>query len=408
MLHREIGAQPVIVAHYSEVALKGRNRPVYEELLRGNIKRALGGAAGVLRRQGRIVIYLEGGGDPAGAAERLRLVPGVRWMGIGASLQRDEARLREAAVRVAEHVIPPGATFRVSARREDKTYPHTSTDIQRDVGAAIREATGRSVDLEEPDHTLYVEVLRNEILLLWDRIDGPGGLPVGSSGRVLALLSGGIDSPVAAWLMMKRGCRVDLLHFYALPSASLVASSKIPLLLAALRRSDPDSRLYLAPFHPFMASSLRATPRLELVLFRRFMLRVADRLAQGMGYQGIVTGDSLGQVASQTLENISAASRGLVLPVYRPLIGLDKEEITGIAERIGTYGLSLADYKDCCSIVSRGPATRPSMESVDAEWERLGLEAVVEETLRMIEELPPPEGGVSETSSAKLRSSGFS
>jgi len=379
----------IITIHYAEIALKGANRRQYEKALLNNAKLMLNRSIEITRRPGRLLIYLDEteSHDAEKIVSRLKKVFGIKWIGLGCSIPRDAEQLKKTMLEVARQQIGPNTRFRVKATRVDKTYPLTSIEIEREIGAAIVSEIGASVDLKNPEKTIYVSVLPSEILVVWERHEGLGGLPVGTSGRVVSLFSGGIDSPVASWLMMKRGCVVDLLHFYALPNASHVRTSKIADLFEVLRSYSPGSRFYLASFVPFMKATINAVPELELVLFRRFMLRVAEELAKRLGAFGIVTGDSVGQVASQTLENLYSSSAGILLPVYRPLIGMDKEEIVEIAKRVGTYEISIRDYKDCCSILLRRAATRTRPEEVMEEWSRLGLDAAVEETLKNLEEL---------------------
>lgn len=379
----------IITIHYAEIALKGANRKRYESALIKNARRMLGKDIKITRRPGRLLIYLDLAEERE--AERiinaLKRVFGVRWIGQGYSIPRDNELLMKTALEVAKQHLAPDTKFKIKATRVDKNYPKTSLEIEREIGAAITSHVGAVVDLKNPEKTIYISVLPSEMLIVWERHEGPGGLPVGTSGRVVSLLSGGIDSAVASWLMMKRGCLVDLLHFYALPDASHVKESKIAELFEVLRSYSPSSRLYLASFLPFMKASMNVDPRLELALFRRFMLRVAEGLANSLGALGIVTGDSVGQVASQTLENLYSSSAGIGLPIYRPLIGMDKEEIVEVARRVGTYEISIRDYKDCCSILVRNAATRTRPEEVLREWSRLKLDEVVEETLNSLEEL---------------------
>jgi thiamine biosynthesis protein ThiI len=389
---REVADQAqkrIITIHYAEIALKGSNRRQYEKALIKNAGSMLNESIKITRRPGRLLIYLDEAEGQAAEkiVSRLKKVFGIKWIGLGCSIPKDAEQLKKTVLEVARQQLAPDTRFRVKATRVDKTYPQTSIEIERDIGAAIVSETGASVDLKNPEKTIYISVLPSEILVVWERHEGPGGLPVGTSGRVVSLFSGGIDSPVASWLMMKRGCIVDLLHFYALPDVSHVRTSKIADLFEVLRSYSPDSRLYLASFIPFMKATINAVPELELALFRRFMLRVAEELARSLGALGIVTGDSVGQVASQTLENLYSSSAGIALPIYRPLIGLDKEEIVEIAKRVGTYEVSIRDYKDCCSILLRRAATRTRPEEVMKEWSRLGLDAAVEETLKSLEEL---------------------
>jgi thiamine biosynthesis protein ThiI len=234
---------------------------------------------------------------------------------------------------------------------------------------------------------VFVELAGGKAYLYFERIKGLGGLPVGVSGKVLSLLSGGLDSPVAAWLMMKRGCHVDFLHLHALRDAQEVRESKVFEIFRHLSAFCKDSKLFVAPYYKFLEKALNAPIKLELVLFRKFMLKLAEVLAKREGYLGIVTGDSIGQVASQTLRNIWSAQRGLDLPVYRPLLTYDKEEIIRLAKQIGTYELSLKEYKDCCSIIARHPETSSKPEIVQEIWDKLGLDDAVNETLLLIETL---------------------
>ncbi|GBC70535.1 putative tRNA sulfurtransferase [Candidatus Calditenuaceae archaeon HR02] len=372
--------RPAIIVAASEIMLKGGNRPRYERLLARNIADAVSGrGAKVYRRQARIIVEPGGSEDAEELALRISRIPGVRWVRIGYLIPRDYDLLMQIAVEKAREIGPSRVAVEVS--RADKSYPKTSLEIARELGERILSTSGAVIDLKSPETIFWVSVLDDAFLFGWRRIEGVGGLPVGASGRVLALLSGGLDSPVAAWLMMKRGCIVDMLHIYAPPTPQEALSEKIGELFLKLKETSPSSRLFLAPYHHFLSNTLSSKARLELALFRRFMLRLAEALSLEIGAKAIVTGDSVGQVASQTLESLHAASYGLRLVVLRPLAGYDKEEIIRLSKTLGFYELSIKSYKDCCSIVSRHPVPRPRLEDVEEEWRRLGLDDSVAKTL---------------------------
>ena len=365
-----------IVIHYGEVTLKRGRRSFFEKILARNLKEATG--MRVRRIQGRIVMdYSE---DALG---RIGKVFGVVWYAPAIHLKNGYEELENTVVKLLGELSP--SSFKIDTRRSDKRFPMTSIEISSRIGAKVRDKYGFKVDLKNPEKNVIVEVTEEGFYISYERFEGPGGLPVGSSGRVLSLLSGGIDSPVAAWMMMKRGCKIGLLHLHALRSGQEVLQSKMRSLVNILAEYGLGLSLYLAPFHSFYERSLSMPPRMELVMFRAWMLKLAERVAEKEGYLGIITGDSLGQAASQTLENLHAVSSIIHMPVYRPLIGLDKQEITDIAKRIGTYRFSIQEYKDCCSIVARHPETRATSSQIMELWERYGLDESVEETLEELE-----------------------
>jgi thiamine biosynthesis protein ThiI len=275
------------------------------------------------------------------------------------------------------------ASFRVTTKRADKGFPHVSTAIDRAVGGAIQSATGVRVDLEEPELTFFVEVLRDRIFHFTDKEPGPGGFPVGSSGRVAALLSGGIDSPVAAHRLMKRGCTVGLVHFHAFPLLDRTTIDKVRELARLLTRFQYRTRLLLVPFGAVQQQIVADAPApLRVVLYRRFMVRIAEALLPRLRAKALVTGESLGQVASQTLDNMVAIDEAAKGPLLRPLVGMDKEEITREARRIGTFDVSTLPDQDCCQLfVPKSPATAARLEEVHAAEASLNVAALVESAL---------------------------
>ncbi len=365
-----------IVVHYGEVTLKRGRRVLFERILARNLEEATG--IPVRRIQGRMIMPYE-----EKALSRIGKVFGVVWYAPAIHVEGGYDDLEETVIKLLEKLSPK--SFKIDTRRSDKRFPITSIEVSSRIGAKARNIYGFKVDLKNPERIIVIEITEEGFYISYERFKGPGGLPIGSSGKVLALLSGGIDSPVAAWMMMKRGCRVDALHFHALRSSGEVLQSKILDLARVLAEYGLRLNLYLTPFHSFYERSLGMPPRMELVMFRAWMLKLAERLAERERYLGIVTGDSLGQVASQTLENLYAASSIIRIPVYRPLIGMDKQEIIGLAEQIGTYQASIKEYKDCCSIVARHPETRASPGQVRELWERFGLDESVDEALREME-----------------------
>jgi tRNA uracil 4-sulfurtransferase len=279
-------------------------------------------------------------------------------------------------------------SFRVSARRSDKSFPLRSAEIARALGAAVARRTGARVDLTRPERVVYVEVLHDRVLFSFERLAGPGGFPVGASGRVLALLSGGIDSPVAAWRMMKRGCSVHLVNFHAFPLQDRTMIDKVQELAQLLARWQLRSKLLLVPFAEIQQTIVAACPApLRVVLYRRFMLRIAERHAHRVHAKALVTGESLGQVASQTLDNLAAIDDAASLPVLRPLVGMDKQEITAQAEALGSFAISTLPDQDCCQLfVPRSPAVAADLEEVRTAERALDVRSLIDSALASAEE----------------------
>jgi thiamine biosynthesis protein ThiI len=272
-------------------------------------------------------------------------------------------------------------SFAVAARRADKRYPISSPEIEQRLGARIKLARGWRVDLSQPELTVHVEVLRDHAFYYFDKHRGPGGLPIGVGGRIACLMSGGIDSPVAAWRMMRRGCRAQLIHFHGYPFVSPASLEKARELATVLTRYQHRTRLYQVSFGEIQRRVVVSAPApLRTVIYRRLMLRIAERLAQWEGARVLVTGESLGQVASQTLENLTVIGRAVSMPVLRPLIAMDKEEVIADAQRIGTYEISILPDADCCQLFTpRAPVTRTTASAVDAAEESLPIAELIEQ-----------------------------
>jgi thiamine biosynthesis protein ThiI len=349
-----------IVVHYQEIALKGRNRPWFIARLVRNIKTATSDldVKRVVTKMGRIEIMLGGPDAWEPVADRLRRVFGIANFSRAALVPLDVDGIANAIL--ADLGDLRVSTFRVSAKRADKRFPLTSPQIEREVGGRIKEAKGWTVNLDDPEFTIHVEALTGEAFYHFGKEAGPGGMPTGVSGRVVALLSGGIDSPVACFRLMKRGCRVIPVHFHSYPILSRASQEKVRELAAVLTRYQQFTRLYMVAFGEIQQQVMLAVPApLRVVIYRRLMLRIAEGIAAKAHAGALVTGDVIGQVASQTLENMATIGSVATLPVFRPLIGMDKDEITAEAQRLGTYSISIIEDQDCCQLFTpKHPATK--------------------------------------------------
>ena len=403
-----------VIVHYQEIALKGRNRPWFIDRLAGGLRDATADldVTHVRPLMGRIEVGLGPAAEWSVVRERLGRVFGVANFARARSTGRE---IEEIAGAILRHLDEPEAvgadrvaSFRVRASRADKTYPLTSPQIEREVGGRIKAARGWRVDLDAPDLAIGVEILPDRVFYTLGKESGPGGLPTGTSGAVLCLLSGGIDSPVAAYRLMKRGCRVRFVHFHAYPILSRASLDKTRELADLLTRHQLRSRLYCVGFGKIQQTIvLSAPPPLRVVLYRRMMMRIAGRLAGVCGARALVTGESVGQVASQTIENLAVINDVVTLPVLRPLIGSDKEEITQEARRLGTYPISIVPDQDCCTLfVPRRPATRARLEDVERAERALPVAELVDKAAAEVERqdflfpprataplVPVPEGG---------------
>ena len=272
----------------------------------------------------------------------------------------------------------------MSARRADKRFPLTSPQIEREIGGRIKEARGWKVDLGNPELVIHVEMLTDEAFYFFDKERGPGGLPTGTAGRVACLLSGGIDSPVAAHRMMKRGCAVTFVHFHSYPILSRASQEKARELVGLLTKWQHHSRLYLVPFGEVQQQVVLTVPGpMRVVVYRRLMFRIAERIARMRGAQALVTGEVVGQVASQTLENLAVIGNAASLPVFRPLIGMDKDEITAEAQRVGSYPISIIEDQDCCTLFTpRNPLTRARLADIERAELSLPIDELVEGAVR--------------------------
>jgi thiamine biosynthesis protein ThiI len=326
---------------------------------------------------GRLEIVLDDAADWAAVRTRV-----ARVFGIGNFARAGHAPLDVDAI--ARAILQDigdrqAGSFRVSAKRADKRFPLTSPQIEREVGGRIKEAKGWHVNLRNPELTIHVEALTRDAFYFFGKERGAGGLPVGVSGRVACLLSGGIDSPVAAWRMMRRGCRVLFVHFHSYPILSRASQEKVRELARLLSEFQYHSRLFLVPFGEIQQRVVLAVaPPLRVVIYRRLMMRIAETIARRHRAHALVTGEVVGQVASQTLENLSSIDEVVSMPVLRPLIGMDKDEITAEAERLGTYPISIIPDQDCCTLFTpRHPATKARRTDIERAEAGLPIDEIV-------------------------------
>ena len=369
-----------IVVHYKELALKGKNRPWFVQLLIKNLRTALAGlgVSSVRSMTGRIEIEFASDAAWDELHARIGGVFGIANFSRAGRASHDFEQM--AAAILADLGDRHPRSFRVSARRSDKRFPFTSPQIEREVGGLIKERTGWHVDLDDPELTVHIEMLPAYAFYFFGKEPGAGGLPSGTGGRVACLLSGGIDSPVAAYRLMRRGCSVLLVHFHSYPILSRASQEKVREIAAVLTRHQLRSRLVLVPFGDLQQQVVLAVaPELRVVIYRRLMLRIAERLARKWHAKALVTGEAIGQVASQTLENLTTIAEATTMEVLRPLVGMDKDEISAEAARIGTLTISNIPDQDCCTLFTpKHPATRARRDDVARAEEALPIDEMVE------------------------------
>ena len=373
----------IALIHYGEIGLKGKNRKYFEDVLASNVRKALGKNAKSLVRQKRILA--EGDFSGADAREALEKVSGIEWFAVAEECAPALEGIWECVKKGLGKV--KGKTFAVRSKRSDKNFPMGSMELDAKIGERVLGEIDAKVDLKNPEITIYLEIMREKALVFFEKIKGQGGLPVGVGGKVLCLMSGGIDSPLAAQMMMRRGCEVDYLHIHPFEKNEKVRGSKIEKLVRILDAfQQREGKLIVVPYAGFYARTGRVERKYELVLFRRYLYKLAEKIALEKGYLGIVSGDSLGQVASQTIENIGAAQHGLEIPVFRPLVSMGKMDIVAAAEKIGTYVESIKEYQDCCSLVSvKSPVTKARKETVDKYYEEMGIGELLRESMGEME-----------------------
>ena len=378
-----------VVARYHEIALKRGNRGQFVRQLAQNIVRMLRGTgmSRVYNGPGRLILPLSDANTWPEVRARLQHVFGLTSVFLCQRCERDvEALSRRIVAALGPRRV---GSFAIRTKRADKLYPITSPEVSRLVGRVVQDHLGARVDLSHPELEIYIDILDREAFFSLEKVDAPGGLPLGTSGTVLTLLSGGIDSPVAAYRIMRRGCKMEFLHFHGGPFQSRASQEKALELVETLSRWHPDTQLHLVAFGHAQREIVSAVPRrFRVVLYRRMMVRVAEALARRVGATALVTGESLGQVASQTLTNLATIEDACGLPLLRPLIAMDKQEITAQAERIGTFSISIQPDEDCCQLfVPRHPSTRVTIEEAQRAEQSFDVNAMVEAVLSGLETL---------------------
>ena len=379
---------------YAEIGTKGKNRFMFEDALIKQIRFALrevDGSFEVTKESGRIYVTAEGDYDYDDTIEALKRVFGIADICPMVQIDdRDYENLKKHVVEYMDKVYPDkNLTFKVVARRGDKRYPVSSDQINRDMGEAILEAFPQMrVDVHNPDVLLRVEI-RQKVNIFSLMIPGPGGMPVGTNGKAMLLLSGGIDSPVAGYMIAKRGVKIDAVYFHAPPYTSDRAKQKVVDLAKLVARYSGPMDLHVVNFTDIQLYIYEKCPHEELtIIMRRYMMRIAQAIAEKNGAIGLITGESIGQVASQTLQSLAATNEVCTMPVYRPVIGFDKQEIVDVSEKIGTYETSIQPFEDCCTIfVAKHPVTKPNLNVIHRSETKLEekIDQLMEEALSTVE-----------------------
>jgi thiamine biosynthesis protein ThiI len=387
------------LVHYHELTLKKGNRAYFVRRLIKNLQRGLAGTGvGAITQTGaRFLIDLPDRADEGEVRARLARTFGIANFAVAQSVPLDMDALGQSVTELVK--ARSFASFRISAKRSNKAFARSSNQINIELGTLVRNLTGARVDLERADLTIYVEVLDTTCLLYVERMAGPGGLPSGVSGRVVCLTSGGLDSPVAAYRMMKRGAYVVFVHFHSHPLVSRASSDKAKELAEWLTRYQYASRLFLVPFGEVQREVVLAVPApLRVIVYRRLMVRIAEAIARSVRAHALATGEALGQVASQTLSNMATVDAAATMPILRPLVGMDKEEIVHQAQAIGTYEISIQPDEDCCSLFTpKHPATASTIRELEAAEALLDVAGLVRMAVKGTEETRyayPPQQAV--------------
>lgn len=377
-----------ILIRYGEIALKGNNRKFFLNTLQQNIQQKLKGFPNVRvkKTQGRMFVLLNGQ-DPDPIIEICKNIFGIYSLSLAIKVSHDLEEIKEAALYALQN--SKAKTFKVAVRRADKKFPIGSQEMNHILGGHLLQNTsGFTVDVHEPDVEIKVEIRNTGTYVTSDVIKGLGGLPVGSSSRTLLLLSGGIDSPVAGYLAMKRGVQVDAIHFHSPPYTSERAKQKVIDLAKTLTKYTHKINVHLVPFTKLQQEIFKQIPdRYTMTVMRRVMVKISERVCQEQGILSMTTGESLGQVASQTMESMNVINEVTNYPIIRPLVAMDKEEVVAIAKQIDTYDISIRPYEDCCTIfMPKSPATNPTREKINhfesqADFSELMEEAIKEMTV---------------------------
>lgn len=365
----------IILLKYGEISLKGLNRPMFERQLISNVAKALAplGKFSVKKSQSTIYVEpLEDSADTELAVERLSKVFGIVNICPAVKCEKTIESIERTTLSCLSQMPLKGKTFKVEAKREDKQFPMNSPQICRHMGGVILKNTeGLSVDVHNPDILVQIEI-RKEAYVFTHKVSGSGGMPIGTAGRATLLLSGGIDSPVAGWMIAKRGVRLEAVHFHSHPYTSDRAKEKVIDLARLMSAYTGEIRLHVVPFTEIQLDIIEKCPKNYLtIIMRRLMMRIAEKISVQNNSSALITGESIGQVASQTMESLVVTDNAVNMPVFRPCIGMDKEEIVTISKKIDTYETSILPFEDCCTIfVPKHPKTKPNVSEIE-EAEKL-------------------------------------
>ncbi len=378
-----------IVIRYAELALKGKNRSQFERRLQENIKMALKPFANakIERTFGRMFIQLNGE-DHEQIAEKLSKIFGIHSFSLAVKVENELGKIQDGALRALSEVLDGKKTFKVSAKRANKGFPIGSQQLNYEVGSYILQNTdGLIVDVHNPDVEVKVEVRESATYITCAVYQGSGGLPVGTGGKVVLMLSGGIDSPVAGYLAMKRGVKIEAIHFHSPPYTNERAKQKVIDLTKVLTEYGGKIKLHVVPFTKIQMEIHKSVPgNYTMTIMRRIMLRISERIAVKQKALAITTGESLGQVASQTLHSMHTINEVTNMPIIRPLVTMDKLEVIDIAQKIGTFDLSILPYEDCCTIfLPPETSTKPLREKANKFEEKFDFEALIDEALANLE-----------------------
>lgn len=385
----------IFLVHYGEIGLKGKNRPIFEKKLADNIKRLIKKKGlnyekeyKIVREKGRILVYFKNEKNNKSIIEDvLKKSFGIVNFSFVHKIEKNFEKLKTKFLEILENIKKPKneITLGFKTKRADKNFTLTSPEITSEL-RKIAEAKGFKVDYKNFNVEIYTEISHNNIYLYLDKEKGPKGLPVGTVGKVLVLLSGGIDSPISAYEMMKRGCRCDFLHVHNLINENSVLNSKIVKTVKKLNEYQLFSNLFIAPYNEFNFELLgkKVDQRYELVLFKFFILKLADEIAKLNKYDAIVTGDNLAQVASQTMENLKVVSKDIDTIIFRPLLTYDKEDIIKKSKEYNLFEIAIEEYKDCCSLVSKNPTTKAKYEKFKTELNKIDMNKIISNTIKKI------------------------